>query len=133
MRILIAAIAALLVTAAPAAAAPPGNWSFLRSDGYRHYACKFKTPNSDSWKVDTYSKAGKSAQKHGIGVYAAVARGSNGNLVRERTADPVADTMRLTFKRLRASDRLWIQAAAYGPARPWSKGDSIIGLRTCDR
>jgi hypothetical protein len=48
----------------------------------------------------------------------------------EKTADAGA-LVRLSFRGLQGSDRLWIQAAAYGPASPWSDGDSVAGLRRC--
>ena len=132
---LAAAVAAvlLLAAAAPAAAAPPGNWTFLRSDPYKHYACKYKTTSDERWRVRTASKGRRDGIEAGIGVYAAIARGSNRNVVREKTSTNwQGGWIYLSFRGLRGTDRLWIQAAAYGPAAPWSDGDRIGRLARCD-
>jgi hypothetical protein len=68
-----------------------------------------------------------------IGVYAAVARRSNKNLVDE--ADSRAWRRGYVFMTLRGAvdgDRLWLQAAAYGPARPWSNGFRIRRITRCN-
>jgi hypothetical protein len=135
LALIAAAIALLALAAAPAVAGPPGeddNWTYLHSDPYKHWACKQKQANGDRWKVKTATLGRKDGIQEGIGVYAVIARGSNDNRVRERTSKDWNDSwIYLSFRGVEASDRLWIQAAAYGPAEPWSDGRRVGGLKRC--
>lgn len=136
-------VAASLVAAAPASAdspynhpMPPGNWTFVRADAYLHYACKI--PMSGAYgpvyriKTATWSN-GSNAPSLGIGVYAVTSRHSDATII-----DSTTNTGWLygyNGNELWASawyaDRLWIQGAYYGPARPWTDGFPVAWLTNC--
>ena len=128
---LAAALATIAVTATPAGAqAPPGDWTLVNQDGYRHYACKVKA--KDDWRIKTATRYNNKRLESDIGVYAAVARGSNRNLVAERTSNNRENGyIRTLLRGAELSDRLWMQAAAYGPAEPWSDGFPVRRLVRC--
>jgi hypothetical protein len=129
IRPLIPTVAVLLGTlAAPALAAPPpGDWTFIRKDRLTHYACKAKT-KADGWRVRTAS----TGKDRDVGVYAAIARGSNRNLVSERSVERwERGYVRTTLRGARSSDRLWVQGAYYGPAEPWSDGFRVSRIKRC--
>ena len=134
LALIVAAVALLGLPVASAAADPPGDddhWTFLHSDPFKHYACKQKQ-DADRWRVKTATMGRKDGIKEGIGVYAVIARGSNENRVRERSSnDWNGSWIYLSVRGVEASDRLWIQAAAYGPAEPWSDGRRVGGLKRC--
>ena len=124
------ALAALVATAGPAAAQPPGDWTLVNEDGFQHYACKQKL-KAGGWGLKTATRYNKSAPRD-VGVYAALARGSNRNLAAERTSnDRDNGWIRLFIRGARESDRLWMQAAAYGPAAPWSDGFPLRRIVRC--
>ena len=77
--------AACIAPAAASAQAPAGDWTFIRKDAFRHYACKDKAEKG-RWNVKTatYFNGKDDAVEMGIGAYAAIARGSNKNLVTSR-------------------------------------------------
>lgn len=129
-------IVALAVLAAPAAAGPPaGDWTFLRKDAFRHYACKVvDRSNGGVWRINTatWINGSDDARDHRIGAYAALARGSNGNLVAERDdARWDGAYIRMSVRGARADDRLWLQGAYYGPAEPWSDGKHVDDITRC--
>jgi hypothetical protein len=129
-----AALALSFATAMPAVAKPPpGEWTLVHNDGFRHYACKVKV-KSGGWrlKTATWFNGEREAVERGIGVYAAVARGGNGRLPVERTsANWENGYIRLYLRGVRTTDRLWMQAAAYGPVEPWSDGFPVRRIVRC--
>jgi hypothetical protein len=134
-RALALALLLMLSAAAPAAAGPPpGDWTFVRKDAFRHYACK-QPGKGDRVKVRaaTWFNGEDDAVDEGIGQYAAVARGGDRNLVRERTSTAwQGGYIHTVFKGVRGSDRLWLQGSYYGPPAPWSDGFRIARLVRCD-
>jgi hypothetical protein len=126
-----AALAVLVASAAPAAAdPPPGNWTLVHDDGWDHYACKQRLRGGDlGLKTATrYNRR----DPHDIGVYAALARGSNRHLVVERTSNRrEKGYIRMFLRGARNTDRLWLQAAAYGPAAPWTDGFPVRRIKRC--
>ena len=134
-RVLLAAVL-LPALAAPAASAnpPDGDWTLVRKDAFKHYACK-SPGKGDTVKLRlaTWFNGDDEAVGLGIGLYAAVARGSNGNLVAERSpSDWSGGYIRTTVKGVQTSDRLWMQGAYYGPAEPWSDGRRVTRITRCD-
>jgi hypothetical protein len=129
--VLTVAFATLVASAVPAGAqAPPGDWTLVRQDGYRHYACKVKA--KDDWRIKTATRYNNKRLESDIGVYAAVARGSNRNVVAQRSSnDRENGYIRTLLRGAQLSDRLWMQAAAYGPAEPWSDGFAVRKLVRC--
>jgi hypothetical protein len=125
------ALAMLAASAVPAGAqAPPGDWTLVNQDGYRHYACKVKA--KDDWRIKTATRYNNKRLESDIGVYAALARGSNRNVVAERTSNNRENGyIRTLLRGAELSDRLWMQAAAYGPAEPWSDGFPVRKLVRC--
>ena len=124
------AAATLAAIAGPTAAQPPGNWTLVNEDGFRHYACKQKL-KAGGWGLKTATRYNKSAPRD-VGVYAALARGSNRNLAAERTSNNRENGwIRLFIRGARQPDRLWMQAAAYGPAAPWSDGFAVRRIVRC--
>jgi hypothetical protein len=135
-RMLLAALLApALVAPATAAANPPdGDWTLVRKDAYKHYACK-SPGKADTVKLRlaTWFNGDDEAVGYGIGLYAAVARGSNKNLIAEKTLTNWENGyIRTTIKGVRTSDRLWMQGAYYGPAEPWSNGRRVTRITRCD-
>lgn len=129
----------LAVTATSATANPPaGRWTLVHRDGYLHYACKTLTQDGDRWRLRTatWFNNRQDTVDLGIGVYAAVARGGNRRLVSERSRDAGNFTGGYLFMELRGSrteqERLWVQAAAYGPPAPWRDGFDTERIRRCD-
>jgi hypothetical protein len=129
-----AALATLLLAPATAAAHPPaGDWTYLRKDHFKHYACKQKGKDGYTIKTATYLNGDDDAIGYGIGAYAALARGSNKRLVEERTSAAWRNEyVRLILRGAENSDRLWVQGAYYGPAEPWSDGVTVRRLTRCD-
>ena len=127
----------LLAVAVPAAAAkrPPGDWSFVREDSYRHYACR--TPDTDrsgGWRVRTapWFNGEGVAFTGEFGAYASVARGSDDNLVANRYSKSWRDGyIRFSMPGLRLTDRLWVQTDGYGPPEPWKDGRGVRNLTRC--
>ena len=135
-RLLITALLICLVgvaAAPPAGANPPdGNWTFVRDDGYRHYACKVRENVVDPWRIRTATWwDGERARRLGIPVYAAVVRESNKNVVDSSSSG----RWRNGYVRMRLegypNDRLWMQLAAYGPPPMWRKGVPVRRIRRC--
>jgi hypothetical protein len=116
---------------------PAGNWTFVRSDGYLHYACKI--PMSGGYgpvyrvRTATWFNGRHDHLNQGIGVYAVTSR-SNGANVIDRTTN-LGWLYGFNGNELWASawyaDRLWIQAAAYGPVDPWAQGVPVRNLVNC--
>jgi hypothetical protein len=136
-RILPAVLLLLVTAAAPATAAagpPPGDWTFVRKDAFRHYACKQPSKgNAVQVRVASWLNGKDDAAAQNIGQYAAVARGSDDNVVRERTiTEWQGGYIQTVFKGVRESDRVWIQGSYYGPPSPWSGGFRIGRLVRCD-
>jgi hypothetical protein len=124
------AAATLDAPAGSAAAQPPGNWTLVNEDGFHHYACKQKLKAGGLGLKTATRYNGR--EPDDIGVYAALARGSNRNLAAERTSnDRENGWIRLFIRGARDSDRLWMQAAAYGPASPWSDGFPVRRIVRC--
>ncbi|WP_320672455.1 hypothetical protein [Patulibacter defluvii] len=127
-------LAGAALGAAPAAAQADGP-TRVRSDAFRHYACKERHRSDGPWWVRTTTQIGTStdAEKHEIGVYAAIARGADDRIPVRRTATRWrGGEIRLTLRDVRSGDRLWIQGSYYGPAKPWSDGFPVSRLRRCD-
>lgn len=115
--------------AAPALAAPPpGDWTLIRKDRLSHYACKAGTSVKGVWRVRTAS----TGKDRDLGVYSAIARGSNDNVVSQRSDENwQGGYLRTTLPGARSSDRLWVQGAYYGPAEPWSDGFRVSRIKRC--
>lgn len=132
-RLLLAAAAALLLAPATAVANPPaGDWTYLRKDAFRHYACKQKGKAGITVKTATFLNGDTKAIEYDIGAYATIARGSNKRLIDQRTS--VAwrnDYVRMTLRGAQNTDRVWVQGAYYGPAAPWSDGVTVRRLAGC--
>lgn len=129
-----AATAVLLSSAATAVANPPdGDWTYIRKDHFKHYACKKKAKGGGfTIKTATYLNGDTQAIELGIGAYTVLARSSNKRLVDERTSTAWRnDYVRTTLRDAESSDRLWMQGAYYGPAAPWSDGFSVRRLKRC--
>jgi len=127
--------AAATLPAAAGAKAPTGSWSLLRKDAFRHYACKERHRTDGPYWVRTWTDIAGStdALRHEIGVWAVVTRRRNGNVVSERTTTRWrGGTIRTTLRHARSTDRAWAQGSYYGPTEPWSDGDPVRSLRTCD-
>jgi hypothetical protein len=133
-RLLVALAAAILVgPAATAVANPPdGDWTYVRKDHFKHYACKQKGKSGYTVKTATFLNGDARAVELGIGAYTALARSSNKRLVDERTSTAWRnDYVRTTLRGAAQSDRLWMQGAYYGPPEPWSDGFSVRRLKRC--
>jgi len=130
-----AALAAVLLPAlaAPAVAGakpPPGDWTLVRKDAFKHYACRTKEKDGD-YTVRTASF--DNGNETEPGVYTAIARGSNKNVVTYRTSKTwSAHYARTTLRNVHSTDRLWMQGAYYGPVDPWSDGFTVSKLKRCD-
>ena len=133
-RLLAAASAAALLCPTTAAMAnpPDGDWTYIRKDHFKHYACKQKGKDGFTVKTATFLNGDAKAIELGIGAYTALARSSNKRLIDERTSTAWRnDYVRTTLRGAEASDRLWMQGAYYGPAEPWSDGFSVRRLTRC--
>jgi hypothetical protein len=85
--LLIALAAALLAPTAAALASPPaGDWTYIRKDHFKHYACKKKSKDGFTVKTATFLNGDAKAIEYGIGAYTALARSSNKRLIDERTS-----------------------------------------------
>ena len=125
---------ALAAPAVAGAKPPPGDWTLVHKDSFKHYACK-SPGKGDTVKLRlaTWFNGDDEAVGYGIGLYAAVARGSNGNVVAERSlADWSGGYVRTAIKGVRTSDRLWMQGSYYGPPEPWSNGKRVTRITRCD-
>lgn len=132
-RLIAALVAALLLAPATAAASPPaGDWTYLRKDAFKHYACKQKGKEGWTVRTATYLNGDTKAIANEIGAYAALARSSNTRLIDERTSTAWRNEyVRTTLRGAEATDRLWVQGAYYGPAEPWSDGFPVRRLTRC--
>jgi len=128
-----ASVAALLCPTTAAMANPPdGDWTYIRKDHFKHYACKQKGKDGFTVKTATFLNGDAKAIELGIGAYTALARSSNKRLIDERTSTAWRnDYVKTTLRGAEASDRLWMQGAYYGPAEPWSDGFSVRRLTRC--
>ena len=134
-RLLTAAFTAALLCPTTAAMGnpPDGDWTYIRKDHFKHYACKQKGKDGFTVKTATFLNGDAKAIELGIGAYTALARSSNKRLIDERTSTAWRnDYVRTTLRGAEASDRLWMQGAYYGPAEPWSDGFSVRRLTRCD-
>lgn len=135
MRLLLATLACFcLAPAAAFAQAPDGDWTYIRKDAFKHYACKQKA-DGGRWtvKTATYLNHDKIAIDEGIGAYTVIARGSNDGVVTSKSSKAWKDDyVRTTLRGAESSDRLWMQGAYYGPAEPWSDGFTVRRLDRCD-
>ena len=114
--------------------AAPGRLDARPQGRFKHYACK-SPGKGDTVKLRlaTWFNGDDEAIGYGIGLYAAVARGSNKNLIAERTlTDWQGGYIRTTIKGVRTSDRLWMQGAYYGPVDPWTDGKRVTRITRCD-
>jgi hypothetical protein len=134
-RLLIAALlAAVVAPPAASAQAPGGDWTSVRKDAFKHYACRTKEKDGEyTVRTATFDNGDQKAIDAGIGAYTALARGSNKNVVTQRTSTDWSDHyVRTTLRNARLTDRLWMQGAYYGPADPWSDGFGVKKLVRCD-
>lgn len=134
LALLVSAVA-LAVLAQPAVANPPaGDWTFLRKDAFRHYACKVADrSNGGQWRIRTatFLNGRDDARRHGIGAYAALARGRGGVVAHRNSDNWRGQYIKLTIRGARNDDRLWVQGAYYGPARPWADGVRVASITRC--
>lgn len=141
-RMLVAAgaLVAAGIAGAPSASAdtrPPGSWTQVRSDVYVHYACKTWVPNATFgalYRVKTLTNFnGDYRAMQSFGTYAAVARGSNANVVAQVSNNGwyYGWNGNELWASALLGDRLWIQGAYYGPARPWTDGYPVAALANC--
>jgi hypothetical protein len=135
LTVALSAVALAVLTASAAARPPAGDWTFLRKDAFRHYACKVADRSAKgTWQVRTASfiNGSDDAREHGIGIYAALARGSNRAIVARRNDDNWRGAyIRMTLRGARNDDRLWVQGSYYGPSQPWSDGTRVAALTRC--
>jgi hypothetical protein len=130
--------AVLALTAAPAQAAPPpyGDWTYIRADGYVHYACKLHGKVRGRWVIRTATFLNgntRDAFVDDVPVWAAVVRGSNRNVVDQRKSRAWrGGFVHMALRGAVNSDRLWIQSAGYGPVRPWRDGFRVARITRCD-
>jgi hypothetical protein len=135
LALLVSAVA-LAVLAQPAVASPPsnGDWTFLRRDAFRHYACKVADrSNGGQWRIRTatFLNGRDDARRHGIGAYAALARG-RGSVAVQRNSDAWrGQYIQMAIRGARNDDRLWMQGAYYGPARQWADGVRVASITRC--
>lgn len=139
-RLSLIALAFVLLTLplAPSATAkePPGDWTVVHEDFYIHYACKARATAGAGWRIltATWFNGEKVGVREGIGAYAAIARGSNRN-----QGDSMSSAnwrngyVRMHLTNARWADRLWVQAAAYGPPRPWTDGFNVSRITNCKK
>ena len=77
-RLLAAALlAAVIAPPAALAQAPDGDWTLVRKDAFKHYACRTKEKDGDyTVRTATFDNGKQDAVDQGIGAYTAIARGS---------------------------------------------------------
>src|SRR4051812_44216601 len=83
----LSAVALAVLTSSAAARPPAGDWTFLRKDAFRHYACKVADRSQGgAWRVRTatFINGRDDARQHRIGAYAALARGNDRTIVTSR-------------------------------------------------
>ncbi len=125
-------VAGCILAPSASAQAPGGDWTYVRKDAFKHYACKQDGKDGLTVKTATFLNGDDKAIGYGIGAYTAIARGSNKRLIDTNTS--VAwrgDFIRTTLRGADASDRLWMQGAYYGPSEPWSDGFPVRRLTRC--
>lgn len=142
--VVLVALCASLVTASSAHAdspfnhpMPSGNWTFVRSDAFLHYACK--VPMSGGYgpvyriHTLTWYNGRQDALDYGIGVYAATTRYGNDNVIDQKTN--TGWLYGFNGNELWASawypDRLWMQGSYYGPSARWDDGFPVAWLTNC--
>ncbi len=133
MRVLLAAVLLALVAAAPAAARPPvGDWTSIRNDSYKHYAC-LKDGKGAGFTIRTASWFNGNSEMVGeFSANATVTRGSNTNTVARRTTNHwVEGYAFMTLRGVRGTDRLWMQSDGYGPSPMWTKGKPVRSITDC--
>ena len=125
---------ALAVPAVAGAKPPPGDWTLVHKDSFKHYACKSPCKGDTvKLRLATWLNGADDAPGYGIGLYAAVARGSNKNLIAEKTlTNWQGGYIRTTLKAVRTSDRRWMPGSYYGPPEPWSDGKRVARITRCD-
>lgn len=135
LTVALSAVALALLASSAAARPPAGDWTLLRADAFRHYACKVSDrSNGGAWRIRTatFINGREDARHHRIGAYAALARGGNRNLVASRDdARWRGAYIQLTLRGARNDDRLWVQGSYYGPAEPWSDGVRVAAITRC--
>ncbi len=132
LRALFAALLVSLVAAVPAAAAPPGDWTSIKRDAFRHWACK-ADGKGEGFKVRTasFDPTGDGVAQ-GIGIWAVITRGGNRNQVSERQSKAWSGGwIYTTLRGARQDDRVWMQGSYYGPTEPWSDGTRVGRLADC--
>jgi hypothetical protein len=134
-RIAALTLGLFLLSVAPALAQPPaGDWTYLRKDRFKHYACKEKGSAKGKWRIrtSTFINGNEDAIGYGIGAYAALARGGNKKLAAQRDSANWRDGyIFMSMRGAESGDRLWVQGAYYGPAEPWSDGRSVRRITRC--
>lgn len=133
LRALLVTVALALVGAAPASADPPGNWTAIKRDAFRHWACK-QPRKGDRLQVRTASSSNGDANavRQGIGIWAVVTRGGNKAYVSQRNSENWdGGWIFTTLRGAREDDRVWMQGAYYGPTEPWSDGYRVGRLARC--
>lgn len=131
--LLLSAVALAVLTASAAARPPAGDWTLLRKDSFRHYACKVAAKGG-TWRIRTatFINGKDDARQHRIGAWGALTRGGNRNIVDDRTDTRWrGDYIRLTLRGAREDDRVWLQGSYYGPVEPWSDGTRVGAITRC--
>ena len=128
---------ALIIACVPVptalAQAPKGDWTYVRKDPFRHYACRDKVKGE--WIVRTATPWGDKRDdviKYDFETYASLARGSDENVADEANSKSWnGGYARTVLRDARLTDRLWVQIAAYGPPAPWTNGFTVRRLDRC--
>ena len=126
-------LAVCLPVPAAVAEAPQGDWTFVRKDAFRHYACRYEVKGH--WNVRTATDWGERRAEvlaNKTMSYAALARGSNKDVpVEAYSKGWSGGYARTVLRDARLTDRLWVQIATYGPPQPWSDGFAVKRLARC--
>jgi len=132
LALLVSAVALAVLAQSAAARPPAGDWTFLRKDAFRHYACKV-AERGGTWRIRTatFVNGSDDARQHRIGAYAVIARGRGATGASRTDTDWRGAYIQMTLRGARAGDRLWVQGAYYGPARPWADGFRVAAITRC--
>ena len=127
---------ALIIACVPVptalAQAPKGDWTYVRKDPFRHYACRDRVKGE--WIVRTATSWGDKRDdviKNEFQTYASLARGSDENVADEANSK----SWNGGYARRCCATRGYRPAvgpvAAYGPPAPWTNGYTVRRLDLC--
>ena len=141
LRRLLAAVVltAAVVPPSAASAQAPGDadyWSYIRKDAFKHYACRTKEKDGDyTVRTASFDNGNAGRGRPGIGVYTAIARGSE----QERRDPP--DARRRGAAHYARDDAAQhalrptgsgCRAPTTARSDPWSDGFTVNKLVRCD-